>query len=113
MDPIANPGHIGLTIRTALGIMGGISLLTAGVTFVLTKLFDAHSMSKKYTLLTDSGKCMKEREQKETAIKLTLDKVDKRMTLGNLMLFRLWGEAKIPQSEIEALEKAVGIKVND
>jgi hypothetical protein len=111
MEP--TPEHIEIGLRTIVLGLTVVALLTSGITFVLTKLYDAYSMPKKYRLASDSEDCMTEREKQEKKINEILDKVDKRMTLGNLMLFRLWGKAGLPQSEVQALEKAVGIKIND
>jgi len=86
----------------AVTIAVGISTL---VTFTITKLWDAWRMEKKYRLQSAAEECMKKRQEAE-------EKIKKRLMLGNLIMYRLCQKLDIPESEIRALEKAVGIKID-
>lgn len=92
-------------------MLTAISFLTAGLTWVITKVFDARRMEEKYRQLLDCEACMEDRKLQEGTVETVLEQVQKRLILGNLMLVRLWTKAGIPASEIELLEKSVGIKV--
>lgn len=97
-----------------VGITAGIStVLTFILTFVVTKLWDAYSMQKKYRTKGAAERCMKEREEAETAINKALAEIKKRLILGNLVMADLCDEAKIPQSKILSYEKALGMKLRD
>ena len=98
-----------MEMGTAIGMAVGISTL---VTFGGTKLWDAYSMQRKYRTIIDAGLCMEKRNKAESEIKEQLHSLKNRMMLGNLIMARLCKELKIPDSEIAAYEKALGVKVN-
>jgi len=88
----------------------GVSTL---VTFGGTKLWDAYRMEKKFRSKSAAEKCMKEREQAEGIIQTTLNRVEKRLQLGNLAIAELWDKAGLPPEKLAQYEKALDVKMRD
>ncbi len=106
-----------MEIATAVGMAVGVSVL---LTFGITRLWDAHRMEKKFVTKEQCEVCMENlarraKEQKEFREKLnrTLEMINARLMLGNLIMADLCENAKIPNSKIESYEKALGIKLRD
>jgi len=102
--------------------------LTAGVTglitFVLSNVYLAYKMEKKYALLPANGNgfrlkseafaCMDERKMAEQNIIKVLRRMEKRMILGNLVMRRLIETSEhVKDDEICKFEKDLGLDLND
>ena len=97
----------------AVGMAAGASAI---LTFLGTRFWDAYRMEKKFRTNEAAEKCMSERAMAEKTLKAKIEELRSetkpRLILGNLIMARLCQELKIPESEIRAFEKAVGIKIN-
>jgi len=99
-----------MTIEALVGIAVGTSSL---ITFIGTKLWDAYAMAKRYRLKSEAERCMEQRKDAETKIQKQLKLQEKRLMLSNLIMARLCKELKVPDADIAAMEKAIGININD
>ena len=97
-------------------VIGAVSLavgVSALVTFGGTKLWDAYRMEKKYQTNKAAGECMAAREAAESDVISMLQRVEKRLQLGNLAIGDLWEHAKLPPEKLLQYEKALEIKLRD
>ena len=98
-----------MEMQAAVGTAVGITGL---VTVVITRLWDAYHMEKKYQTKVSSGACMKKREDAEKDMCEQLDIISRRLVLGNVIMSKL-AEKQGLSSDIEQWEKALGLKLKD
>lgn len=110
-----------MTVGGVLAIVVPICIV---ITFVLTRLFDSWRMESKYVKIPGNKKgyrlqsaaetCMEERKEAENAIIRVLRRMERRMTLGNTVMRKLWeANPELPENEIQALERDFGITMTD
>ena len=104
-------------IGEAVSLAVGISTV---VSIIITKLWDAYQMEKKFVSKEQCEKCEDElklrqvdRAEYRGIVKKKLEKMDDRLKLGNLIMSDLCEKAGIPISKIETYERSLGIKLRD
>jgi hypothetical protein len=79
-----------------------------------TKYAKIPGNNKGFRLQSEAEKCMDERKEAENAIIRVLRRMEKRMTLGNTVMRKLWeANPDLPENEIQALERDFGITMTD
>jgi len=101
-----------------------VATIIAIITFVITNLWNAYKMKKRYMPLpsgnddyrlnSEARECMTKRKEAEEIIIRVLRRMEKRMALGNLVMRRLIDvNDKVSRDEIELIEKDLGIGIED
>jgi len=98
-----------------VGEIIGLSVaISAILTFIGTRLWDAWRMESKYRTKTDAKKCMEERAKTEKAIFRVLRRMEKRLALSNLVMRDLVRAVpEVPNNKIEQYEKDLDIQLGD
>jgi len=88
------------------------TVVTGSITAFVVKLWDTYQMEGKYRTNDAAEACMRARKESEERIFVVLEKISKRLTLGNLVMSDI-ANGKGLQEKILQYEKALGIKLAD
>ena len=108
-----------MTVNLGVGIFIWTMLVALGTWYFAlrrmeTKYVKIPGNDRGYRLQSSAEKCMEERKEAENSIIRVLRRMERRMTLGNTVMRKLWeANPDLPENEIQALERDFGITMTD